>query len=229
MIKINDNLERTAKTLYDYWFVQFDFPDENGKPYKSSGGNMIWNEILKREIPEGWEVNRLGDISFVNAGGDKPKKFSMIKNTEFSIPVYSNGISDNGMYGFTNLPKIIKPSITISARGTIGYCCLRMSPYYPIIRLITVTPFKDNLELFFLHEIQKLVFENSGSVQQQLTVPQVSNLYILNPDEQVLRDFYNFSKFLIDKIELNKIENQQLSSLRDWLLPMLMNGQVKVE
>jgi len=227
--KINKELETMAKTLYNYWFVQFDFPDEKGKPYKSSGGKMVYNEALKREIPEGWEVVCLGDVTNIIAGGDKPKEFSKIKNSNFSIPIYSNGITNEGLYGFTNKPRIKEQSITVSARGTIGYCVLRNEPFVPIIRLISITP-KSNYSIgYFYHSVKNLVFENSGSVQQQLTVPQVSALNILIPQGKVLQIFENFTVSTIKKIEGLKEQTQELTKLRDWLLPMLMNGQVSVK
>ena len=227
--KINKELEAMAKTLYDYWFVQFDFPNENGKPYKSSGGKMVYNKELKREIPEGWEVKTLNTITNIIAGGDKPKDFSEYQTSELSIPIYSNGIENEGLYGFTNNARINNPSITISARGTIGYCCLRFKPYLPIVRLISVTPKIQNQIVFFYQAIKNLVFENSGSVQQQLTVPQVSELKIVLPPEFYLTKFEKIGILLFSKIENIKQQNQELAKLRDWLLPMLMNGQVRVE
>ncbi len=226
--KINAELEAMAKTLYDYWFVQFDFPDTNGKPYKSSGGKMIYNEELKREIPEGWEVEKIGNVTDVKAGGDKPKDFSVNKSETHSIPIYSNGITNEGLYGFTNKAKITKQSLTVSARGTIGYCVLRNKPFVPIIRLIVITP-KNPYEIKYFYEfIKNLEFENSGSVQQQLTVPQISSLNIVLPPPEILKMYDLLTSSGIEKIEINKLENQELASLRDWLLPMLMNGQVSV-
>jgi len=226
--QINQKLEAMAKILYDYWFVQFDFPNADGKPYKSSGGKMVYSEELKREIPEGWEVEELGNVADIIAGGDKPKEFSKKENKKFTIPIFSNGIQNEGLYGFTDKARIIKPSITISARGTIGYCVLRNQPFVPIIRLIAVTPKIDGSSVFFYHSIKNLVFENSGSVQQQLTVPQISSLNIVFPAATILEEFEKITSPSIVKIENIKKENKELIALRDWLLPMLMNGQVKV-
>ncbi len=158
--KINAALEAMAKTLYDYWFVQFDFPNANGKPYKSSDGKMIYNEELKREIPEGWEVEKIGNVSEVKAGGDKPKEFSANKSEIYSIPIYSNGITNEGLYGFTNKARITKQSLTVSARGTIGYCVLRNKPFVPIIRLIVVTPNFSHEVKYFYEFIKNIDFEN---------------------------------------------------------------------
>ena len=234
--RINAELEAMAKTVYDYWFVQFDFPFDfaqgkpsaEGKPYKSNGGKMVWSEELKREVPEGWEVKNIGEVATVKAGGDKPAVISSYKTKECQIPIYSNGISNDGLYGYTNKAIINSQSVTISARGTIGFCFLRNKPYVPIIRLISLTPNLKGSAKYFYEALTHFIFENSGSVQQQLTVPQVQNIKILYPNENVLKMFDNITSPKIDRIEIIKEENQQLSSLRDWLLPMLMNGQVKV-
>ncbi|MGQ7945065.1 restriction endonuclease subunit S [Flavobacterium sp. WC2509] len=226
--KINTELEAMAKTLYDYWFVQFDFPDNNGKPYKTSGGKMVWNEELKREIPEGWEIKKISEVSTIKAGGDKPKIYSNEKSKTYSIPIYSNGITNDGLYGYTNEAKIHKQSITISARGTIGFCVLRNHPFVPIIRLIVIIPNESCSTKYLFETIKNIPFEKSGSVQQQLTAPQVSQIDVLYPATNLLNKFDQITSSYINKIELIKEENQELASLRDWLLPMLMNGQVTV-
>lgn len=226
--KINAELESIAKLIYDYWFVQFDFPDENGKPYKSSGGKMIYNEELKREIPEGWEVKNISEISIIKAGGDKPNEISNAKSDYFNIPIYSNGIQNDGLYGFTTLPKITNPSITVSARGTIGFTVLRLEPFVPIVRLICLTP-KDKENLNFLyHRISMMNFTDTGSIQKQLTVPMINSLKIVIPKKELLVKFNKLTDVILNKIRLNKDENKMLTELRDWLLPMLMNGQLTV-
>lgn len=224
--RINTELEAMAKTLYDYWFVQFDFPDANGKPYKSSGGKMVYSKELKREIPEGWEVKSLCDIATIIAGGDKPQNISENKNDYFSVPIYSNGIENQGLYGYTNQARINEQSITISARGTIGFCVLRTQPFFPIIRLIAITPLKKEYLKYLYEYLKTTPYENSGSVQQQLTVPQISKLNVVYPPTEITTLFHNFTQPNIKRVSTNQQENQQLASLRDWLLPMLMNGQV---
>lgn len=238
--RINAELEALAKTIYDYWFVQFDFPTSaaqaaemgnpelEGRPYKSSGGAMVWNEDLKREVPKGWEVKKLSDVARLKAGGDKPKVLSTQKTDECQIPIFSNGVTYEGLYGFTDQPKITEPSITISARGTIGYSVLRTSPFVPIIRLIVVTPNNEDAIKFFAEYLKRADYERSGSVQRQLTVPQISKVDILYPPKELLSKFSEATSSGIKQIDLLKEQNQELASLRDWLLPMLMNGQVEV-
>lgn len=227
--RINAELEAIAKTLYDYWFVQFDFPDANGNPYKTSGGKMVYNATLKREIPMGWEIKKISEVALVKAGGDKPGSYSDFRSDEFSIPVFSNGVSSEGLYGYTNVAVVNKPSITVSARGTIGYSVLRLKPFFPIIRLLVLTPYQDNALKFLEETIKRLSFENSGSVQQQLTVPQISEISVLYPTEQLLNIYTKRIWPLIKKMELIKEQSSKLQQLRDWLLPLLMNGQVTVK
>lgn len=227
--RINAELEAMAKTLYDYWFVQFDFPDANGKPYKTSGGKMEYNATLKREVPVGWKIKKISEIALVKAGGDKPSNCVGFRTDEYSIPIFSNGISSEGLYGYTNISVVNKPSITVSARGTIGYSVLRLKPFFPIIRLLVLTPYQDNALKFLEETIKRFSFENSGSVQQQLTVPQISEMSILYPIEKLLNIYTKRIWPLIKKIELIKEQNSELQQLRDWLLPLLMNGQVTIK
>lgn len=227
--QINQELESMAKTLYDYWFVQFDFPDHNGKPYKSSGGKMVYHPELKREIPEGWGVEKLGDVAYLKAGGDKPSNISEIQSKETPFPIYSNGLDNKGLYGYTNKATIHKKSLTVSARGTIGYIQRRFSSFFPIIRLISVTPKEEKMIGYIENFLKSIQFENSGSVQRQLTVPQIDKLYILVPKNEVLKKYHSMTINYYFEVENNEQQNQELIQLRDWLLPMLMNGQVKVE
>ena len=227
--QINQELEAMAKILYDYWFVQFDFPDKNGKPYKSSGGKMVYHPELKREIPEGWGVEKLGDVAYLKAGGDKPSNISEIQSKETPFPIYSNGLDNKGLYGYTNKATIHKKSLTVSARGTIGYIQRRFSSFFPIIRLISVTPKEEKMIGYIENFLKSIQFENSGSVQRQLTVPQIDKLYILVPKNEVLKKYHSMTINYYFEVENNEQQNQELIQLRDWLLPMLMNGQVKVE
>lgn len=189
---------------------------------------MVWNEALKREIPLGWEVKKFGEVASITAGGDKPNVFSLEKTDTCSVPIYSNGISDEGLYGYTDKAKITERSITVSARGTIGYCVLRTKPFVPIIRLIVITPYISFSTKYFEEYFKSFEFEKSGSVQQQLTVPQVSKIDVLYPPVDILKRYDEVTSPLISQIDVLKEESLQLAELRDWLLPMLMNGQVTV-
>jgi len=215
-------LEETAQAIYREWFVEFEFPDENGKPYKSNGGEVVWNEELGKEIPKGWSYKTLGSLSKIKAGGYKPEIFSSFKTATLQVPIYSNSSENEGLFGFTDKPVIQKESITISARGAIiGYTVLRTLPFVPIVRLIVVTP-KNKNQLNYLYEtIRKFVYEGSGSAQGQLTVPDISTYKIISPDTNLLHSYQNISQTITQHIEINKNENQKLTELKELLLSKL--------
>lgn len=215
-------LEETAQTIYKQWFVDFEFPDENGKPYKSNGGEMVWCEELQKEIPLGWEVKTLGSISDIKAGGDKPEIFSSSKTEALRVPIYSNSSENEGLYGYTDKSNVQKESITISARGAIiGYTVLRTSPFVPIVRLIVVTP-QHISQLNYIYEtIRKFTYEGSGSAQGQLTIPDISAYKIILPKINVLEGFQKISQVITKNIELYKQQNQKLIELKSLLLSKL--------
>lgn len=239
--RINAEIEQLARTIYNYWFVQFDFPISatqaatmgnpalEGKPYRSSGGEMVWNEELKRMVPKGWKVMRFEDVAKIKAGGDRPEAFSTDKTEHCPIPIFSNGIENEGLYGFTDKATVLEQSITISARGTIGYSVLRNSPFVPIIRLIVIIPKISNAAKYFHEWLSALEYGRVGSVQQQLTVPEISSWPILVPTREILEKFDIITSAYISKSELIKKENQEHTRLRDFLLPLLMSGEVTVK
>jgi type I restriction enzyme, S subunit len=223
-------LEETALSIYKQWFVKFEFPydfaqgkpDENGKPYKSNGGKMVWNEELQKEIPKNWIYKTLGSISTVKAGGDKPEKYSFSKTDILQVPIFSNSSENEGLFGYTDKPVILKESITISARGAIiGYTVLRTSPFVPIVRLIVVTP-NDINQLNYLYEtIKKFAYEGSGSAQGQLTIPDISAYKILIPNINLLEAYQKISHTVTQNINIKKQENQKLTELKELLLSKL--------
>lgn len=224
--KITTELEQMAKTIYDYWFLQYEFPNEEGKPYKSSGGKMLWNDELKKEIPENWTVQRINGIAKLLAGGDKPKEFSSLKNNNYKVPIYANSNENRGLYGYTIEPIIKQNSITVTARGNIGYAILRTKPYVPIIRLISIIPNQNNYLKYLELYINSYNFYKNGSIQQQLTIPQLETLKILCPSDKILNKFENLMSKSVKIVEEKLEENEELTKLRDYLLPLLMNGQV---
>ena len=201
---INDNLEEQAKALFKSWFVDSDR-----------------NE---------WVHYELGDITLITAGGDRPSKYTNKKTIECSVPIYSNGIDNEGLYGYTDVAKIHEESITISARGTIGYVCLRLEPYVPIVRLISIIPNKKELSAKYLY-LWALTqnITGTGTTQQQLTVPIFRKTPISIPSDTKLKQFNSIADPLFSQIESNKKENIKLSTLRDTLLPKLMSGELSVE
>ncbi len=218
-LQMNKTLEEMAVALYKHWFVDFG-------PFQDRG--FVDSEL--GEIPKGWEVVELGDVSTLGAGGDKPKIFSKQPNEKCNVPIFSNGISDEGLYGFTNQPKIYDESITVSARGTIGFVSLRMEPYVPIVRLISIVPnkkFVSSKYLFLWLKNQNIT--GTGTTQQQLTVPDFKKTKILIPKIELVNNFTSPIDDAYNKIVFNKEENQTLTQLRDTLLPKLISGEVRVK
>ena len=244
--RINDNLEQQAKLLYDYWFTQFDFPDENGKPYCSSGGEMVWNEELKREIPKGWEVKKLNDICSFRNGinyekdctGDSTYLIINVRNITASSLIMNASDFDE-----IALPKeqanryIVKESDIIIARsGTPGATRLVFNPENNIIFcgfIICCTPNDSKCQLFLTHYLKQLEGTNAtktgGSILQNVSQDTLKSLYVCLPTNDVLDSFNEKAEIFINKMNNAINENQELKKLRDWLLPMLMNGQATVE
>ncbi len=223
--RINVELEAMAKTLYDYWFVQFDFPDKNGKPYKSSGGMMVWNEDLKREIPLGWEVKSLGDICNIY----QPQTISgkeMTSNGKYLV------FGANGVVGRYDQFSHSESEIVITCRGASCGNIIRTRPNSWITgNAMVIHPLDKNIGSEFICQllawlnIHKVI---TGSAQPQITRTNIAPLKIFVPPSDALKKFNEFSKSNIEKRLSILNENDELNELRDWLLPMLMNGQVTV-
>lgn len=207
--KVNDNLEQQAKELFRAWFVEF-------IPF---GGTM----------PSDWHFRTLGESTEMSAGGDKPKILSSIQTEKCTYPVYSNGLSDEGLYGYTDAPKIKDESVTVSARGTIGFVCLRHIPYVPIVRLVTLIPLRKLMSAKYLYlYLKQCDISGTGTTQQQLTVPDFRKTEILIPSKDVMDQFAKTVTPLFDTIWSNQEQNRKLASLRDILLPKLMSGELNV-
>lgn len=212
-------LEETAQAIYKQWFVDFEFPNEEGQPYKSSGGKMVYIDELDKEIPEGWEDKELGELSEVKAGGDKPKIYSESKTDNCNIPIFSNSSVDEGLFGYTKKATIHKNSITISARGAIiGFTVLRTKPFVPIVRLIVVTPNNNFLLNYLFYCIRDFKYNDSGSAQGQLTKPEISSFKITSPDSNVLKEFQKITEMTINNLEIKKSENLKLNEFKNVLL-----------
>ena len=150
----------------------------------------------------------------IKAGGDKPKEFSEKKTDIYNIPVYANGIENKGIFGYTSKPVIKKKSITISARGTIGYCFLRKQPYVPIVRLIVIIPNNEVMTQYLYYYLDSSSIKGSGSVQSQLTVPDMEDLQILIPSNQIMQEFHEEVEIIDNSIELREQENEILTELQ---------------
>ena len=231
--QINQELEAMAKTLYDYWFVQFDFPDPNGKPYKSSGGKMVYNPELKREIPEGWGVEKLGDITICHDSKRVPLSSNDRELVKGEIPYYgATGIMDyvNDYIFDGDYVLMAEDGSVMTEKGT------------PILQRISgknwvnnhahvLEPIKNHsckLLMMLLKDVSVMKIK-TGSIQMKINQENMNKIVVPAIPLELLFEI-NQKLEVIDKQQLNLIEeNKQLTQLRDWLLPMLMNGQVKVE
>jgi type I restriction enzyme, S subunit len=256
--RINAELEQMAKTLYDYWFVQFDFPNEQGKPYKSSGGKMVYNDVLKREVPEGWEVKVFNEWIKETKAGDWGKETEEGNYTERVYCV--RGADINGLNGKgeikaperfilkNNLSKALQPNdfiIEISggsptqSTARIGLVTdktlERFNTNLICSNFCKAVSIKDSSYVFnFQQEWQRLYdagvffgYEGKTSgIKNFLFDSFMSSYNVLYPKKEIVENYYTLAKTLEEKKQSNLQQNQQLSSLRDWLLPMLMNGQV---
>ena len=224
--QINARLEEMAKTLYDYWFVQFDFPDANGKPYKSSGGEMVFDETLKRKIPKGWEVKNLGDWAEIRKGTLITEKTA---NTNGDIKVISAGVDFSYYHDVANRPR---NTITISASGAnAGFVNFWREPIFACdCTTITNRVIGSTLYILnFLKIVQDFIYQQArGSAQPHVYPKDIEGLKIIVPPDLLLKRFSKFVENWNLKIANNEKQNHQLTQLRDFLLPMLMNGQVSV-
>ena len=237
--KINSKLESMAKLIYDYWFVQFDFPDENGKPYKSSGGKMVYNKELKREIPAGWDAIKLNTILEFEKGiepGSKEYsekklnanyiKFFRVSNINGHSETYID--SSRKKYNYAKEGDVI---VTFDGSvGKVGYGIngsyssgLRKiySPTDELKNSLIYLIFRDERIIKTIHKYStgSIILHASKSIEH-LSIPYNKKVY--NNFQNIINPFY-------ESMVINIRQNQNLNQIRDWLLPMLMNGQVTVK
>lgn len=246
--KINNELESMAKTIYDYWFLQFEFPNEEGKPYKSSGGKMIWNEELKREIPEGWEVNKLEEYISVIRGVNY-KRDDVLSNKEINyIPLIKSNNIQNGQILFDDIifvpQKLVNKNqilnknsvlMTMSSgskehmgKTTIIYDSLDYTFGAFCSKIEIIEDMRCFLSIFFRSALFKTLIDNitSGTNINNISNEHLYNIKMTIPNKKVLQKFEDILNPILDKQGIIQKENQELTSLRDFLLPLLMNGQV---
>ena len=236
--RINAELESMAKTLYDYWFVQFDFPNEKGKPYKSAGGEMVWNEALKREIPLGWDIQKLNSIFDFQKGIEPGSaeyrsapissdyiKFFRVGDVDGNTEIYVDATNrDFTIVAERDVVVTFDASVGKTAFGLNGAISGGFRKIYDrkgkFDNALVYFIFKDERILATIHKYAtgSILLHASGSIKHLLIVF----------DEDIVIQFQVFVKPVFDKMVLNRIESQTLTKLRDWLLPMLMNGQVGV-
>ena len=237
--KINAELEAMAKLLYDYWFVQFDFPNHEGKPYKSSGGKMLYNKQLKREIPEGWEVKNLLDIAdFTN--GIACQKYRPEEKEDFYRVIKIKEMGD----GFTDKTELVSRSIPEKVIVRNGDVLFSWSATLDVKiwtggigglnqHIFKVTSEKYPRTFFYFEVLQylkyfKMVAELRKTTMGHITRDHLKQSRISIPPFDLINNLHQILDPILEKMVKGQEENQKLAELRDWLLPMLMNGQVTV-
>jgi type I restriction enzyme S subunit len=246
----NLELEAIAKTLYDYWFVQFDFPDKNGMPYKTSGGKMVWNEELKREIPEGWENGFFGDYAKLKGGFAFKSSWwtetglPVIKikdiNEDYTLSLKNCSCVNEDKYGIAKNYEVHPGDVVIALTGaTVGKYGIVTKSEKQVLVNQRVGFFKlGEMPLkklpFLINSLNQEYFRKtvfvlaSGAAQPNISTDQIDAIPLIIPKGEIIKRYNESCKSFYEVIIKNQTENQKLTELRDWLLPMLMNGQVKV-
>jgi len=248
--QINARLEEMAKTLYDYWFVQFDFPDANGKPYKSSGGEMVFDETLKREIPKGWEVKSLGEVITHSTTGLNPRdNFSLgngenfyvtiknIKDNEIKFHTCAK-ITDEALNVINKRSKLDKGDILFTSIEPIGstYLLHEKPKNWDINESVfSIRSKSDFITPYFLFmllssdEIKSFTRQvSTGSVHKGIRHESLKRFTFAYSGIDLIKNFTNLISPMQQNIFFLQKQNHHLTQLRDFLLPMLMNGQVSV-
>lgn len=249
--QINDNLQHQLKLLYDYWFTQFDFPDENSKPYRASGGAMVWNEQLKCKTPQNWKVSTVSDCVDKISTGLNPRDNFVLGNGDIRYITVKN-LTATGSLDFSGCDTIDEDARAIVHRRSdisagdilfasiapLGRCYLiqqdpvdwdiNESVFSIRSKTDTVTP--EFMYLYFQSDsfIQKATNTSTGSIFKGIRINTLLDTALIVPELQVCKSFTDAVKPLLAEINNNSSETAKLTALRDWLLPMLMNGQATI-
>ncbi len=246
--RMNAELEAMAKTLFDYWFVQFDFPDANGKPYKSSGGKMVYNPTLKRDIPEGWEDGTLEDLGQI-VGGSTPTTKNPENFTHNGTPwITPNDLSENQGNKFitrgaqdvsdkgiksASLKKYPAGTVLLSSRAPIGYMAIaraELTTNQGFKSFVSIKGYSTEFIYYTVKNSLKVITQYaSGSTFKEVSATVLKTVKISLPALKVVDEFTKSMAPVFERQDTLEQENQYLSQLRDWLLPMLMNGQLRIK
>lgn len=237
-------LEEMAKTIYDYWFLQFEFPNEEGKPYKTSGGKMVWNEELKRKIPYMWTCGQVCDLGEIVAGGtpstkhdDYYTKYGIAWITPYDLSntndkYIAHGERDITEKGLRNSSAKLMPkgTVLLTSRAPIGYLGIAVNELCTNQGFKSIVPNEKYGSEFIYYTIYSMLplikSLGTGSTFTEISKEVVSNIKIVLPNQNVIRAFEKVVQPMAQQREILEKENQELTSLRDFLLPLLMNGQV---
>ena len=240
---INHNLEAMAKQLYDYWFVQFDFPDAKGRPYKSNGGKMVWNEKLKREIPEGWKCKRLQEIEAnivtgktpptaddSNFGGDIP--FITIDDLRQALYVFrtTRTLTEKGAYSQEKkfLPIGSLCCSCIGTTGVLGFVGKKGQTNQQINSIVFENEYNKEYLYFSLKEYFRYATAKVGNILPNMSKDDFSQISLLYPTISLLAEYHKKVEYCFKQIECTISNIDSLTKQRDELLPLLMNGQVSL-
>lgn len=243
--EVNDNLAQQLRLLYDYWFTQFDFPDESGNPYRSSGGQMVWNNGLKRKIPESWCVVPLGEVSSFRNGinydknttGDTTYHIVNVRNISSSSILLDERELDEICLPCTQAEKYLvsNESILIARSGIPGAPRILYNPSKDIIFcgfIICATPIDSILQhylMLFLKQLEgSTATQTGGSILKNVSQDTLRDLLVPIPSKDILTQFNQRVALIYEFMHNNLEETSKLQHLRDWLLPMLMNGQATI-
>ena len=242
--QINQNLEAMAKQLYDYWFVQFDFPNEEGKPYKSSGGEMVWNKKLKREIPKGWNISLIKDIATTYSGGTPQStnieyynngEIAWINSGELNSPIITKTTNYITKCGLENSSAKLYPSnsILVAMYGaTAGKVSLLTFEACSNQAVCGIIPTIENMLYYVYFHISSLyshfITLSTGSARDNISQNTIKNILLPIPTRNILKLFDEKIGSIYQMIVNNYQQIDSLTKQRDELLPLLMNGQVSV-
>lgn len=221
LIEVNNRrialLEASARELYKEWFVRFRFPGYETAKFVDG-------------LPEGWKKVAIGEVVSIIVGGDKPVDCEKQPTSTCTIPVYANGETDKGLMGYTSSARVTENCVTVSARGNVGFVCLRRKPFTPIVRLLAVIPKAQVMnELYLYQYLKSSQLFATGAAQQQITAPLLNKETIIVPRREILFDFFKHCNKFYNTIEALEYQNSLLSTQRDRLLPRLLSGDLSVD
>jgi len=242
---MNKTLEAIAQAIFKHWFVDFEFPNEEGKPYKSSGGEMVYNEELGKEIPKGWEVVEIRELGEIICGKTPPKsikkyfggdmpfiKIPDIHNEVFVIET-DDSLTEEGMNSQKN--KTIPPySVCVSCIATVGKVCINDKKSQTNQQINSIVPKESYFTYYLYFKMKSMedylkVLGSGGSATLNINTRIFSKIKILKPEDEILREFQEKVDPLFDKILSNLYQSKSLSQIRDTLLPKLMPGEIRVK
>ena len=242
--QINDNLEAMAKQLYDYWFVQFDFPNEKGKPYKSSGGAMVYNEKLKREIPKGWTAVKIKDVAQTYSGGTPTSTNSeyydggnipWINSGELNNPIITSTTNYITEEGLNNSSAKLYPQDTVlvalygATAGKVSLLSFEACSNQAVCGVILHNKIMTTYIRYYLSSLyEHFITLSSGSARDNISQDTIKNTILPIPQEKILKEYSDAVTPIMSKIIANQKEMENLTKQRDELLPLLMNGQASI-